>query len=363
MLAELAEPFPAPAGDGIPIRNLWLLLVYANGLARFRDRFDAEIEASPHLPDLLARLLAYSVEHRLRRNLSRAYRQRAVVLKRVRGRIDLLDTLTHDRLHRTEIACRFEEPTVDTPRNRLVRAALVHIAGRVRDAELAHRCRMLARDLGRLGVAAGRPSRADLARDQVARHEADDLSMIKVAELALDLGLPSEEAGATRLGGLARDELILFDVFEKAVAGFYRHELPRDWIVRPQSWLRWDTVAATTGLNALLPQMQPDLILENKAAGRRIVLDTKFTGILVTGKSGRDRFKSGHIYQVYSYLRSQAARDMLSDGAEGVLLHPSLGHDVDESVTLNGHRIRFATVNLAADTDAVRRESLEIILG
>jgi 5-methylcytosine-specific restriction enzyme subunit McrC len=55
-----------------------------------------------------------------------------------------------------------------------------------------------------------------------------------------------------------------------------------------------------------------------------------------------------NLYQIYAYLRSQAGRgDPLADGAEGVLLYPSLGRDLDETVTIQGHRIRFVTVNLA----------------
>src|SRR5687768_11771593 len=104
------EPLREPSSR-IPIRNLWLLLVYASGLARFRDRFDAEVDESPDLPSLLARLLILIVERRLRRNLSRAYEPRRAVLGRVRGRIDILDTFAHDRLRLGQVTCRFEDLT------------------------------------------------------------------------------------------------------------------------------------------------------------------------------------------------------------------------------------------------------------
>ena len=55
-----------------------------------------------------------------------------------------------------------------------------------------------------------------------------------------------------------------------------------------------------------------------------------------------------YIYQMYSYLRSQEMyHDPASINAEGVLLHPAIDTDVDEGVTIQGHRIRFVTVNLA----------------
>ena len=366
-MIEAAEATAAPAGaapvEGIPIRNVWLLLVYASKLARFRDRFDADLESSPDLPSLLARLLAFVVERRLRRNLSRAYQPRSAVLTRVRGRIDVLDTLAHDRLARGEVACRFEEQTVDTPRNRLVRTALVQLAAQVGDAGLAHECRDLARLLTRLGVSPGRPTRAALARAHIARRAAAARVMVTVAPLALALALPPAPAGKAGLSSLARDQLILHKVFEHAIAGFYEYELGRaGWEVWPQKIQSWPHEEPTPGMLTLLPKMQLDLRLTHAATGRRIVLDTKFTDIVTAGHGGADRLKSAHLYQIYAYLRTQAVPgDGLSQGSEGLLLHPAIGCDVDEAVTLHRHRIRFATVDLASDSEAVRARLLALV--
>jgi len=173
--------------------------------------------------------------------------------------------------------------------------------------------------------------------------------MVAVARLALDLVLPSETAGSVRVTRLERDEALLRRIFERAVAGFYRHEIHgRDgWLVRPQAWIDWGAKAASPEALRLLPGMRPDLILERKP-NRRIVLDTKFTGVLTPRPHGGEGFKSANLYQIYAYLRSQAGRgDPLGDGAEGILLYPSLGRDLDESINIQGHRIRFVTVNLA----------------
>ena len=99
----------------IPLRNIWFLFLYASGLAQFHGQFATEVEESPELPDLVGRLLAHTVERRLRRNLSRGSRAKAEVLTRVRGRIDILKTEAHSLLLRGEVACRYEELTVDTP--------------------------------------------------------------------------------------------------------------------------------------------------------------------------------------------------------------------------------------------------------
>ena len=101
--------------------------------------------------------------------------------------------------------------------------------------------------------------------------------------------------------------------------------------------------------------MVTDIILENAREDRRIIIDTKFTNIATSAQYGDgQRFKTGHIYQLYSYLRSQeVADDPLSLSSEGMLLYPAIGIDVDETAELQGHLVRFATIDLAAPTATV----------
>lgn len=333
---------------GIPIRNLWLLLVYASGLAEFESQCDAGTDDDIELADILGRLLARLVERRLRTNLSRGYQRREAVIPRVRGRVDWLETLSHQHLQRGRLACRFEELSFDTPRNRLVRCALIAIAGRVRDRVVAAKCRRLGDDLGRLGIAASRPTRQEMSADTIGSHQSEDRFMISAAKLVFEMLLPNEASGDMKLSRLKRDEITLRKIFEKAVAGFYRHELrPADgWRVQVQRYQGWQLGPSSSGDIALLPGMVPDIILEREKK-RRIVVDTKFTNILTRGVALGEKFKSANIYQIYAYLRSQAGRGPIYDEAKGVLLYPALDDDVDETFNIQGHRVRFVTVDLA----------------
>ncbi len=95
----------------IPVRNIWLLFLYASNLARFHGQHNVAVEEAPDFPALIARLLCYAVDQRLRRNPSRGYQQKRAVLSRVRGRIDILDTFTENLLGKGMVACRYEELT------------------------------------------------------------------------------------------------------------------------------------------------------------------------------------------------------------------------------------------------------------
>ena len=122
----------------------------------------------------------------------------------------------------------------------------------------------------------------------------------------------------------------------------------------------------TSRIDDIMPQMQTDIILESPPANvhghrHRTVIDTKFTSILKPGPFRAQGLKSGYIYQMYAYLRSQESdSDPRSLDSSGLLLHPSVGEDVDESAVIQGHRIRFATVDLAADSTAIRARLIAV---
>jgi len=349
----------------IPLRNIWLLMLYASDVARYAGRFDALIEEDlDDLPDLVGRLLTREVDRRIRRNLSRGYRHREAVLTRVRGRINLLVTSTERLLDRGEVACRFDELTLDTPRNRLVRAALERI-GHIASPDIARRCRALSGDLGRAGVSGRPPSRAELATDCISRNDADDRFMLALARLAFDLGLPTEDAGPTAFTEPGRDEHWVRRLFERAVGGFYAVELIREgWRVHPGEVLKWPLSAASTGIKEILPTMRTDITLE-APDGHRTVIDTKFTAIVTKGWYREESLKSGYLYQLFAYLRSQERPDDPDspwNRTTGVLLHPAIGKHFDEQVTIQGHEIRFVTVDLSERPEAIRSALRETVL-
>ena len=72
--------------------------------------------------------------------------------------------------------------------------------------------------------------------------------------------------------------------------------------------------------------------------------------------------KTGHMYQLYAYLRSQELPDdPMSRHSAGVLLYPSLGVDYNEAAIIQGHRVSFATVDLAEDSQTIRSQLLRVV--
>jgi len=347
----------------IPVRNLWLLMLYASDLFREIGTGAVTMETAPEeLPDLVAEILAHAVEVRNRRRLNLGFRSRDAVVNRVRGRINMLNTERHQLLDRGLVACRFEELTIDTPRNRFVRAALETVSNIVLDRALAHRCRALASTMKALGVSGVAPTRAQMSTDRIGRNDADDSVMVAAARLAFDLALPTEMAGTNALYLPDREQMWVRTLFEKAVGGFYAVVLePKGWRVQRGHTLNWNVEGKTSGIDKILPMMRTDVVLESPCPSRRIVIDTKFTSIVTAGWYRNESLRSAYVYQIYAYLRSQVGRgDPRADTASGLLLHPAIGQTVDETVVLHGHHIRFATVDLTAASNDIRDQLLRL---
>ncbi|MDR0996366.1 MAG: 5-methylcytosine-specific restriction endonuclease system specificity protein McrC [Zoogloeaceae bacterium] len=345
----------------IPVRNLWWLMLYASAFRQRGEALLGQDDNPEEIADLVAEILAHTVALRLRRSLSFGWQHRAAVLDRVRGRIDLLATARHALLEQARVACRFDELSLDTPRNRYVRGALEKIAPLVQKTALAHRCRSLARSLWASGVTGETPIRAQIDREPFGRNDAADRAMLAAAKLAFDLALPVEATGEDRLLDSDRQETWVRQLFEKAIRGFYAVVLPSDEWKVSAPWLDWQITDKSDGMADILPKMKTDIVLDQYNPMRRIVIDTKFTSIVTRGWHRDETLKSGYIYQIYAYLRSQTDQDPAANTACGLMLHPAIDQNLDEHVVIQGHTIRFATVDLTTSHQAIRARLLEFV--
>lgn len=319
------------------------------------------IEESPDdIPDLIAEMLAARVETRLRRNLSYGYQNRHAELHRVRGKIDVLNTEAKQLLSRGRVACKFDEITNDTARNRYIKAALLHLSSLARPA-LAYRCKNLAWSMTQLGVGNNKPAKKEVQGHRYGRHEVEDKGLVDLAHLAFDLKLPTQEKGSHQLAINDGKIAWLRRLFEKAVAGFYQVVLPSlGWVVSSGKRLNWQIEEKSSRIDDILPAMQTDIYLENSTQARRVIIDTKFNQLLVSGYFRKETLRSVYLYQIYSYLMSQHREDEIDMKLEGILLHPSVNEDIDEYVVIQKHIIRFKTVDLAESSVKIREQLLSL---
>lgn len=347
---------------GIPVRNAWYLLLYAWDMAAWLPDWCAATEEAPHLLGLLSRLLGRSVEQLLRRQLRRSFMQSTAMVRGVRGRINFDVSLKKLAFHRGRACCTFPELLTDTLPNRIIRSTLLRLIGEPSlmalgtqpGEDLRQRLRMLSRRMEGVSVI---PVRSlDFARLQLGRNDRDYAVPLAICRLIHDLRIPEETAGDKMLGALLRDEMKFHKLFERFVRNFYKLHLSQCHVQSEK--LEWFDELC----NPYVPAMYTDASIVEKASPfRRLVLDTKYSvSTLAQNQYGSSKFKSENLYQLYTYLRTQEHLSESHRSASGILLYPTNGFDLLESMSVQGHKITVATVDLAAPWPRIEQRLLSI---
>jgi 5-methylcytosine-specific restriction enzyme subunit McrC len=358
---------------GIPIRNIWHMLLYAwnevplNEIRGWALK-DAYVERAPTLDALLASVLIRLMQQRLRIGLGHDYVDESNPLRGIRGRINFPETIKRHALERGQLVCEFQGYQVNSLKNQIVRSTLARLVkvghfgpDPTLAGEIQQKLRRLLRDLDGIDFVELTP---ELIRRQLyARggHDHDYRLMLSICDLIVQRQMPADSEGHTTgmVPLLDREQLVLFHIYERFVANFYRIHL-KDWEVSAQKRLEWHAAEA----NERLPLMIPDIVLQEKPAGsgRMIVLDTKFTAhSLAENRWGKAIFDSSHLYQLYAYLKSQEHLSEAHRTAVGILLYPAVRNKFSEKVRLQDQVIRLESVDLAATWQDIERQLMELV--
>jgi len=347
----------------IPVRNAWHMLLYAWDMAEWRSGIRAGSEDAPTLLGLLARVLEEATRRIFARQLGRAHTRRTTVVPGIRGRIDFARSLKRMEFLAGRAVCNYSELSIDTLRNRILRATLHRLA---RDSRVDHSASSKAADLRiRLreldqrmeGVSLVAIGSSDFGRVQLGRNDREYALPLAVCQLLHGLRIPTEHDGDHLLAALCHDEIGLPRLFEAFVRNFYRHHLPACDVCGEV--LHWPDELGSF----LVPSMRTDVTITwPSPQPRRLVIDAKFyEETLSEGPFGKVGLRSSNLYQLYAYLRTQEHLSPTHGAAEGLLLYPTTGHDLNERMLVQGHLIRAATVDLAKPWQEIERRLLELV--
>ena len=266
-----------------------------------------------HLLELLIRLFTKRLLATVRRGLPRRYVAHEEDLMLLRGSIDVVRQFTHLTLRPDLLACRFTELSEDTPLNRVLKAAVLRLAGLARNTENTRRLSELTARLEFVGDTSDplrEPVRLD--RTNVPFHDLHRWARLFIA---------GDWQGTT--SGRTAGFSLLFpmnDLFEMFIGQCLKRALaPRP--VRLQDRSRH---ALLTESDGLLFALRPDVVIGR--SDQRTVLDTKWKRLRPSEqKFGVER---SDIYQMIAYAQAYNAKRLVllypwhgERGKEGILNH------------------------------------------
>lgn len=347
----------------IPIKNLYYLLCYAwdrfgEGEASsidFNDEFENAL-------DLLAFILNRETGRVIRKGLEKGYIEREETLRCVHGRIDMDHTLRHGLIRKGHVRCRFDDLTYDILQNRIIKSTI----RRLLFAENLHKSqrnklRGIYRKLSEIHDI--KLSQALFSRIHFHNNNQHYRFLLHICELIVSYTykLPDGVGGAYRFIDFLRDEKRMKYIFQNFVKNFLAREQKEykiksdrfNWPAEPTCPERMDDMGR-------LPKMDTDI--SARSEHHTLIIDTKYYAEALKSKfDGHKKVNSQNLYQIYSYVSTMENRLGPDNEAEGLLLYPSNGYDIDLEWIIKDHVIRVKTIDLGLDWKQIHENLLNII--
>jgi 5-methylcytosine-specific restriction enzyme subunit McrC len=340
--------------DLIPIKNLYYLLCYSWDQLDEGEIVDASALDSTELADLFAHVLIGGVTHLMRRGLEQGYEQLSNEIQGIRGRVNLLRSGRRMLLLHGRAACDYDEMSVDTIPNRILKSTIKSLAGR-REVD-----RSFKSDLGKLyrmlrGIT-DVPLTSNLFQSvQFHSNNRYYKFLLSVCRLVCESVLVGEEAGSETFRDFRRDKDAMARLFQSFVLNFCRKERPH---LRPHAEdIHWDAKSDSDPTLSLIPKMTTDISLTSK--NEKLIVDTKYYQHALSEHWGKSSIKSANLYQLFAYLVNYAAT--AEERVSGMLLYPKVDRHLRETYQIQGFEIRVCTVDLSSDWKEIRKELLELV--
>jgi 5-methylcytosine-specific restriction enzyme subunit McrC len=339
---------------GIPIRNLYVMLAFADSL---HGELGAEtcgaIEQDEFPLDVLARLLAAKLVWIRRRGTPQRYRVRDDVGAMPEGAIDLPSTLRGMHLLQDRLAFQIDELQMDTPQNRLLCAgirALLRATKTKINSDLRNELR---RQLGSFSGVTYINSHDALRVEWATHHGAYSSyrEALALARLAVLATLPDEGAHDQHWRKLLDNHKRMGDLFERFIRGFLTHEFAgRGSVTKPV--FDWSD---NTG--KYVPHLRTDFMLEAHGSGQLTVGECKLykSPLIDRYRGDGKRLRAAHVNQLFAYLA--AARDTHEKHTiSGLLIYALVDDPICEVVNLREFEVRIRTLDLQQPWPQLREQ-------
>ena len=342
----------------IPIQNIYYLLCYAWNALDEADLIDVSGIESTEIADLFARVLIGGTNHILKYGLDRGYEEFSDDVPCVRGRIDTVQTRKLILFRRPLAHCHFDELTHNVIHNRILKTTLQNLAkvktlNKDLRSSLIHLYRQM-RDVENCSL-----NRLVFQQVQLHRNNAFYRFLINVCELVHAALLVNEDMGDYVFRDFERDER-MWKLYQDFVFNFYRLE-QREFEVK-RDRIEWDALAADPLAFGLLPQMMTDISLRSRSTPpRTIIIETKYSEGLMQTHYEKQSIDSGHLYQLFAYLKNLESRSAADCHAEGILLYPAVTRRFDLQYVIRGHPIRVYTIDLSQKWQDIRSDLLQLL--
>jgi 5-methylcytosine-specific restriction enzyme subunit McrC len=340
----------------IPIHNIYYLLCYAWNKLDESDIVDVSGVDSTKILDLFAKVLIGGLNHLIKRGLDRGYVNFGEETRCIRGKINFPLTVKRNLLINTKIHCEYDELCHNVLHNKILKATVKSlITTQDLDPKLKNLLTGIYRKLHEIEDL--ELNRKLFSFVQLSRNNAFYDFILKICELIYDNLLISEDPGKSKFRDFIQDERQMAHLFEEFVRKFYKIERP-DCNVSRDDFL-WQAIALDDRSKQYMPRMTTDISIIKD--DKKVVMDTKYYKETLVKGLGKPKLRTGHIFQLESYLGNLDIQGGINKHSTGVLLYPTVNKPLELNYRHKDHMILVRTINLGQNWTDIHKDLNKIL--
>ena len=332
----------------IAIANIYHMLSYAYRNLQQRNYQEITAEPFENAQDLFAAILAKGMAVQLKRGLSRSYIEKSEPLSALKGKIDIKKSMQLKMRGNRRLFGRFDELSENHYMNQILKTTalcLISDSGvRRKNKDALKKSVLFLSSVDRL-----EPSAINWRSLHYHRNNATYRMLMNICYLVLRGLLLTTEDG-THLLATFLDDQQMFQLYERFVLEYYKKH--HDEYQPASKQIKWDTEGAID----FLPKMESDIMLSDRASGKKLIIDTKYYKTILPTSFGAEKLRSAHLYQIFTYVKNEDhGRTGLVDG---ILLYAKTDEEIalNQDYEMGGNRIGVRTLDLNMSFANIRKQ-------
>lgn len=342
----------------IPILNIYYLLCYAWDKLDEGKKVNVSQSDYANSIELYARVLINGCKHLFKRGLERNYNDISREYIGIKGKIDFNASINKNLFEQGRAICQFDEFEANILQNQLLKATLKRLTKiKSIDKKVNHEIWLyyskftLVEDIDiQLSL---------FSKVRIHRNNSFYDFLLKISQLIIENTVLDEANGNYQFKEFIGSDKAMASLFEAFVRNFYKRSQTVFTVKRED--IKWEAIPIEDSLQSYLPKMQTDITLES--IERKVILETKYSANALNSRFETEKFKSGNLYQLYSYLRNVETKPNHPKNieCEGILLYPTVGIQLNEKYILGTHKLSVRTIDLSKSWQEIKNELFAII--
>lgn len=335
------------------IKNIYYMLAYAFTALQQEDDAWIATEEFEDMHNLFAAILAKGIGRQLKQGLYRAYCDCKEELPVMHGKIDIPGTIKNKLGNRRLLTCVFDQLSENNLLNQILKATVILL---LRHPAVAaeYKDNLKKELLFFSNVALIDPDSIKWSAIRFQRNNLAYRILLGICQLIIEGKLLTTDAGEYKKPPFVDDQS-MSRLYEKFILEYYVKEHPE--LTACASRIPW---ALDDGRGELLPVMQSDIMLENKAGDKVLIIDAKYYAhTLAENRFSAQTLHSGNLYQIFAYVKNQdKAMGAGEHTVSGMLLYAKTDEEVqpDNTYRMSGNKISVRTLDLNKEFGEIRKQ-------